>query len=366
MVPGRKGWEGFGRATRVRKIDAMGRHGRLVPEREVRDARPAGVTPAGATPAGRGPVASLLALQRSSGNRAVAQLLEPVAPPVVQRYQATLHNGGAIHPAAQAQRAAGGELGFTGSANLGWIVIGTAAVDQPPHFERSVAPTAVPGSGAHSEERLLAWAQAQGVNLALAPNDPGPGLRIKAMYTERHPCRANGEADHARTLRTLGCCHDDLTYALHPLVPVYYSVIGPGPHGNMLRDERARFVRQREIRRLTIAYNARVGQVGHHVGLLAVYQGARNTILGFAHPNSDFAFGNFRANVGQAANAGILAIQAWNPPPVAADDNGKDDKPKPPPPGDGSASGRSGKHDLSSSVLGGNADGGAKRVKVGT
>jgi hypothetical protein len=302
----------------------------------------------------------LLALQRSCGNRAVSGLLATAGAVPVQRYLPVQRPGGGMDVSARRYRALTNEAGFVSRANVGWIIIGTAAANQDPHFERSVAPTpGVLGSGQHSEERLIGWAGTHGVNdLALAPNDPAPALRVKAMYTERHPCRPD-EADVHRARRTLGSCHADLSSLLHPTLQVEYSVDGPGPFDIMLRDERAGYVRQQQVRRVATAYNARRRHLGggYRQGLAEMFLAARQLLNAVPAPASDFQFDHFRGTVTAAADGAVAAIGAWTPMEITADATPGPPGPPPGPPGPGSGPA---KHALDPS-----GEGVGKRVRTG-
>jgi hypothetical protein len=298
------------------------------------------------------PMPAVLALQRSYGNRAVAALLQaragPAAVPVaVQRY-VPVNGAGVMSPTIVTSRSAGGEAGFMSAANMGWILIGTAAADQPQHIERSVRPTpGTPGSGQHTEERLVAWALAQGANLALDPTDASGTLRVKAMYSERQPCTL-ADTDDDRKARPHGCCDAYLTAVLHAAVPVYYSVGGPAPHANMLRTEKAKYIRRRQIGRVHTEMAARRAVVDWHPELGNLVRTAITTIRRLAQPRSDNEYDVFKAAAIAAANAGIAAIRAWNPP-LPALDLGRPPSPPGPPPGPPDA-GPSGKRSLASST----------------
>jgi hypothetical protein len=271
---------------------------------------------------------NMLALQRACGNRAVAGLLrDPIRTEpgdvAVQRYAPKSLEGEMDWVVAGARSKSGGvapgspgnQAGFTGTANVGWIQLGTASINEEPHIARSEHPTR------HTEEVLVAWAEGQVPNVKLAHDDPSPDRRVKRLYTERIPCTTQS-ADAARKQRPYGNCHAYLTNKLHAQVPVLYSVTdGTAPHATMLAREKAKkFVLTPNIQRVHAAANNKIRNypAGRaeicHLRDVAL---AKIKALPLPHQDPDFQGypAKYSADVKTEADAGIAAITAWNPPP---------------------------------------------------
>lgn len=242
-------------------------------------------------------------------------------------------NGDSMHPIAVRDRASRNDMGFSSAANVGWIQLGTETTFRNPHIEYSEYRVA------HAEEKLIAWAIGQRVDLGLAPNAVGEQLRIKALYTERAPCslQDNREgADQPRYDRvaTNRCCTDYLARILHRDVEVIHSVDNvPAPHELLRNGEWVKFHKKQKVRLVTQAFNAKRQAVGYHRELLALFQGHLAGInalqpLSLSRYNCD----NHRALVTQAATQAIAELRAWQPP-VAADAPPGPSGPPPGPPG---------------------------------
>jgi hypothetical protein len=311
----------------------------LGPERETKSkprpyaARSPSITPPGA--------AAVLALQRTAGNSATARLLRRrprASGRALQRYPPIHVGWGPQEEATFDDRRAQG-IGFIGTSNRGWIEIGTGVGAPQRQHAGSVY------NVAHTEEVLIQWAVNQGANLGLAPNAAAGPVRVLALYTERAPCDAQ-TADPARANRGHGNCDAMVAAVLHPATPVYYSTPNSNVAHNLLMFGHAqRDVRLTQIGRLNHAFAARIAAM-RAANALPAYTALRDTwrghLTGLAAPTV-LTYNTWVANMALLANAGILALNAFQPPQpaviIAVDPPGpkKDPGPGPPPPPDANA-----------------------------
>jgi hypothetical protein len=190
------------------------------------------------------------------------------------------------------------------SANRGWIRVRDAN-----GTVRLVRREVSEHGQAHTEERLLGWAQNElGSHRALA-EDPARGPGVIELYTEREPCTEE-TADHARRGREFGNCHRMLTELVNARTVVSWSSPNTAAgHNELMLRHAQRYLRYEALKQLQDAHAARAHLLGGapRQALDQLHERFRAQILTMAAATGD-TFNSWREQLTNTTSEGLRAL----------------------------------------------------------